>query len=332
MTAAARRGTTTVSERAVRRIAERAATEALPGRDRVRTTGAATSVRGGTAEVSLGVTLPYPAPLADTVRDVQRHVARRTGRLTGLHVPVARIHVTSLAVPSASALPLPAQDAAPPSAGRRTPRRRWSQRRVPVALLAWAAAVACGALALDLIRVHLARLPAGGWRTAAVHWLSGHGPGDPAVVAGGGLTALAGVWMVVLALTPGHPHQCTVHTRTPRLDATVDRSAVAGLVRDAVAGVEGITAVRVRVRGRRARVRARVAFGGRETAHAAVSAAAHDTLTACRLRRGLRLSVVLDPGPGGRDARAGGGDKGSTAVRATADPVPVSGLATEGGR
>lgn len=51
---AAQRGTTTVSERAVRRIAERATAEALPGR----TARAAATVRGGRAEVSLGVTLP----------------------------------------------------------------------------------------------------------------------------------------------------------------------------------------------------------------------------------------------------------------------------------
>ncbi len=52
--AASFRGTTTVSERAVRRIAERATAEALPGR----TAKATATVRGGRAEVSLGVTLP----------------------------------------------------------------------------------------------------------------------------------------------------------------------------------------------------------------------------------------------------------------------------------
>ncbi len=85
MTDAAVRGTTTVSEKAVRKIAERAAAEALPGFARPSARGSA-SVRGRRAVVSLGVTLPYPAPLASTAERVERHVTDRTGRLTGLRL------------------------------------------------------------------------------------------------------------------------------------------------------------------------------------------------------------------------------------------------------
>ncbi|WP_329229443.1 hypothetical protein [Streptomyces canus] len=199
MTAAAQRGTTTDSERAVRRIAERAATEALPGQDGTRTAKAAVSVRGCRAQVSLGVSLPYPAPPADTVRELQRHVVARTRYLTGLDVPTAPVDVTSLTAPSSAHPPVPD---APDEHASRTPRRWWSRRRVQVALSASVAAVACGAFAVDLVLVHAAHRQAGAWRTSAVHWLSGHGPVDLAVVLAGGLTALLGVWMVVLALTP----------------------------------------------------------------------------------------------------------------------------------
>lgn len=293
MTAAAERGTTTVSEKAVRRITERAAAEALtgPGAGRGRANGATASVRGGRAEVSLGVTLPYPAPLAETVRGVQEHVTARTRQLTGLDVPVPRVDVTSL-LPSK---PLPATASDP--AGSHGSRRRWSPCRAPVALLACATALVCGALAVDLIRVHLADRPAGGWRTGAVHWLSGHGPGDPAVVAAGALTALVGVWMVVAALTPGHRRRCTVQAPGPGIGAAVDRSAVARLVRDAVAGVNGVTDVRVRMRGRSVSVRAGLAFGDRTDTRAAVTTAARAALTACRLRRPPRLRVTLAPTP-----------------------------------
>ncbi|MFF5494999.1 DUF6286 domain-containing protein [Streptomyces aquilus] len=294
MTAAARRGTTTVSERAVRRIAEQAATEALPGR--VRAAGTAASVRGTKAEVSLGVTLPFPAPLADSVRDVHRHVTERTRRLSGLDVSVARVAVTAFA-PPAPVRPTEMGEGAEEVPGLRTPRRVWSQRRVPVALVTWAAAVGCGALALDLVRVHLADRTPGVWRTWAVHWLSGHGPGDPVVVAAGGLTALAGLWMVVLALTPGHRRRYTVRGEVPRVEAVVDRATVAVLVRDAVTDVDGVTAARARVRGRRVTVRAALSFGDRDTAHAAVTAAARDALAACRLRRDLRLRVTVTPEP-----------------------------------
>ncbi|TQJ89867.1 hypothetical protein [Streptomyces sp. SLBN-31] len=217
MTAAAERGTTTVSQGAVRRIAERAATEARAGR----VVGSAASVRGTSAEVSLKLTLPYPAPPADSVREVQSHVTQRTRPLTGLDVHPPRIGVTAL-TPTATST---AWDALPAAAGPRTPRRWWSRRGMPVALLAWVAAVSCGALAFDLFRVHLADRPAAAWRTGAVHWLSAHGPGDPAVVAAGALIALMGALMILLALAPGRRDQWTVDAPAARVAVAVDRSA-----------------------------------------------------------------------------------------------------------
>jgi uncharacterized alkaline shock family protein YloU len=296
MTAAAQRGTTTVSVRAVRRIAGRAAAEALPGRDGARSASAAAVVRGQRAEVSLGVTLPYPAPLADTVRHVQRHVAERTGQLTGLVVPSARVYVTSLTPPRS---PHPQVHPAPKTGVHegRTPRRWWSQRRIPVAVLTAVAAVGCGALAVDLVQTHTAHRTAAPWRISAVHWLSGHGPGDPSVAAGGALLALAGSWLLVLALTPGRRRQSTVRTPAARVDAAVDRSAVETLVGDAVGGVAGIDAVRVRVRRRRVTVRAGLAFGDRASVQTAVTATARGALTACRLRRGPQLRVTVTPQP-----------------------------------
>ncbi|WP_329274551.1 DUF6286 domain-containing Asp23/Gls24 family envelope stress response protein [Streptomyces sp. NBC_01451] len=342
MTAAAQRGTTTVSERAVRRIAERATAEALPSQDGARTTDtarttgtarttrAAASVRGRRADLSLAVSLPYPAPLADTVRDVQRHVVERTRELTGLDVPAARVSVTSLTPPTSShPLVSPDPEAAPDARGSRTPRRWWSRRRIPVAVLSAVAALVCGALAFDLVRVHATHRTAAAWRTSAVHWAAGHGPGDPAVVALGGLTALAGVWMIVLALTPGRRRQSTVRTSSARVDAAVDRSAVQALVRDAVADVDGIGAVRVRVRRRRVTVRAGLAFGDRAHAHTAVTAAARDTLAGCLLSGGPRLRVTVAPEPVWQrpvppaDA-PGPGDSGSTPTPALATAFPTA--------
>ncbi|MDW4910869.1 DUF6286 domain-containing protein [Streptomyces sp. ADMS] len=333
MTAAARRGTTTVSERAVRRIAERATTEALPAGGGARTVRTAASVRGGRADVSLAVTLPYPAPLADTVRGVQRHVVERTRELTGLDMPAPRVNVTALAPPKSShplvsspAPVSPAREAVPEARGSRTPRRWWTRRRLPVALLSSVAALGCGALAFDLVKVHLGHRTAAAWRTSTVHWAAGHGPGDAAVVAVGGLTALLGVWMIVLALTPGRRRVSTVRTSAAHVDAAVDRSAVEALVRDAVGDVDGIGAVRVRLRRRRVTVRAGLAFGDRAHAHTAVTAAARDTLAGCLLGSGPRLRVTVTPEPvWQRPAPTadtpGPGDGGSTPAPA---PVPTS--------
>ncbi|MFE3634976.1 DUF6286 domain-containing protein [Streptomyces sp. NPDC059168] len=303
MTTAARRGTTTVTDRAVRRISERAADEALRGRAGARTTKSAASVRGRRAGVALGMTLPYPAPLAETVRSVQEHVSFRTRELSGLDVPPARIEVTALC-PAATGGQAQAPgdgDTAAPGGGTaptaappvHTPRRSWSGRRLPAAVVAAAAALLCGALGADLIRVRTAHRPASAWRVLAVHWLPGHGPGDAAVVAAGVLTALLGLWLAVLAATPGLRRRATVRTPAPGVVATVDRTAVESLVRDAVTAVPGVGPVRVRMRRRRVTVRAGLLFGEHAQARAAVTAAAGGALTSCALRRSPRLRVGL---------------------------------------
>ncbi|MFF4554879.1 DUF6286 domain-containing Asp23/Gls24 family envelope stress response protein [Streptomyces sp. NPDC001422] len=289
MTDAAVRGTTTVSEKAVRKIAERAAAEALPGFARPSARGSA-SVRGRRAVVSLGVTLPYPAPLASTAERVERHVTDRTGRLTGLRLEPARVTVTGLTGPARpSAPPL----AKPPASGR-APRRSWSARRVPVVGLALAAALVCGAAAVDVLRVHLAGQPPAAWRTDLLDALERRGPAD-LPVAFGIVLAAAGLWLCVLALTPGR--RGLLGAASPGLYAAVDRTAVASVIRDAVADVPGTDSVRVRVGRGRARVRVALAFGERDAATEAAAAAAHRAMDACALRRAPRLRVTVRPAP-----------------------------------
>ncbi|OIK26403.1 DUF6286 domain-containing Asp23/Gls24 family envelope stress response protein [Streptomyces malaysiense] len=288
MTTAAQRGTTTVTDRAVRRIAERAAEETLAGR----TSKAAASVDGHRARVALDVTLPYPAPLTETVRGLREHVVARTRELTGLDVPAARIRVTSLA-PVAGGTGEAGTCPAPPAG--RTPRRLWSRRRVPAAAQAALAAAVCGALALDLVMVHAAHRPAAGWRVAAAHWLSEHGPGDRPVAVGGGLAALLGLWMIVLAVTPGLRRRVTVRSHAARVVVAVDRPAVEALVRDAVGEVAGVGAVRVRVRRHRVSVRAGLLFGDRAGVRADVTAAAGGALASCGLRQPHRPRVRVTP-------------------------------------
>ncbi|MEU6840433.1 DUF6286 domain-containing protein [Streptomyces sp. NPDC046716] len=294
MTAPARRGTTVVSERAVRKIAERAAVEAAPtgSRPAKDTAKGSATVRGRRADVALEVALPCQASLSDTVRRVQSHVSDRTRELTGLHVGTPRVGVTAL-LPAGPEWSAPVPETAVPAG--RTPLRWWSPRRLPTGLLTLAGTALCGALALDLVLVHLAHRPAALWRTESVHWLTGHGSADPAVRVGAGLLAVLGALMIFLALSPGRRGLLTVSSSDPRVRAAVDRAAVALLVRDAVAGVPGIGPVRVRVGRRRASVRARLAFGERETARTAVREAARGVLDSCGLRRPLKLRVRVRP-------------------------------------
>ncbi|WP_262059493.1 DUF6286 domain-containing Asp23/Gls24 family envelope stress response protein [Streptomyces sp. STR69] len=320
MTTAAQRGTTTVSDKAVRKIAERAAAEALADRGATAVHGVAkgsAGVRGWRADVAVDVALPYPAPLAETVRSLQEHVGARTRQLTGLDVARPRVGVTALTPLPADSVAATAQKGTPArvpttaTSGTRTPRRRWSQRRLPMTLVTLTAAVAAGALAFDMVMVHTAHRPAAAWRTGILHWMAGHGPGEPGVVVGSGLVAVLGLLLVVLALTPGHRGLLTVDCDA-RLGAAVDRRAVAALVRDAVAATAGIDAVTVRVRRRRVAVRARLAFGDRTTARDEAREAARRTLEDCSLRRPPRLRVAVRPQPSWDPATTPAPDGGDT--------------------
>ncbi|MYU06846.1 Asp23/Gls24 family envelope stress response protein [Streptomyces sp. SID8366] len=299
MTAPARRGTTVVTGKAVRKIAERAAGEALSGRP-VGSAGGSATVRGRRATVAVRVALPYPVPLSDTTRRVQEHVVDRTRALTGLEVGSSEVSVTRLVLPTAqrSAIAEDGTAAGVPAAQTpRSPRRWWSQRRAPMAVLTLAAAAVCAAITADVIRVHATHHRAAEWRMRLVEWLAGHAPGDAPVVLVGVVVALFGVWMTVLALTPGRRQQMPLTVTTRGWSAAVDRYALATLVRDTVGDVPGIEAATVRVRRRRVKVRAHLAFGDREAAREQVVAAARQALAGCGLSRTprLKVTVTLEP-------------------------------------
>ncbi|MGW8991600.1 DUF6286 domain-containing protein [Streptomyces zhihengii] len=301
---AARRGTTTVADRVVRRIALRAASEALPGPGTGGVGGSA-AVHGRRAGIALRIAAPYPATLSDTARRVRGHVADRTGELTGLDVAPVRLSITRLAVPAA--LPAPAAASLPEAPGgarggrgERAPRRWWSARRAPVAVLSLLAAVCCAAVTADVIRVRATGAPAGVWRARSADWLSVHGPGDAQVTAGAVALAAAGLWLVLLALAPGRRRQLPLAAASPGWNAAVDRSTVAALLRDAVGDVPGIGAVRVRARRGRVVVTARLSFGDRAEAVRQAASAARRTIADCGLRRTPRLRVRVLPDSGWR--------------------------------
>ncbi|WP_217244931.1 DUF6286 domain-containing Asp23/Gls24 family envelope stress response protein [Streptomyces sp. AC602_WCS936] len=294
-TAPVDRGRTVVAERAVRRIAERSATEAdLAGRRAQVAHGAAT-VHGRGAEVLVDVRLPYPASLGEAGERVRGRMADRVAELSGLTVRTATVRVQSLAAERAAPPPPPGDRERP--SGRA--RRPWSARRAPAALVSLAAAAGCAVLLTDLLSVHLAGRRPARWRTGAVDWLAAHGPGDGAVVAGGAVAAVLGAWLLWLALTPGLRGVLPMAPATgdTRQRAVLDRSAVAELLRDAAAAVPGVTDVRVRCGRRRVRLRARLGFGDRDTAHTAVRAATDTALSGLGLTRPLKPRVTLRTEP-----------------------------------
>ncbi|MER6339263.1 DUF6286 domain-containing protein [Streptomyces tendae] len=296
-TAPAERGRNVVAERAVRRIAERAAAETdLAGR-RARVTHGTATVQGRRADVSVDVRLPYPAVLTEAGERVRSRLSDRVAELSGLTVRAATVRVQSLSPDRAAPQQPPAHEDTP--SGGRAARRPWSPRRLPAALVALVAAAACAALLYDVLSVHLADRPPAGPRTGAVDWLAAHGPGDPVVVAAGAVAAAVGAWLLCLALTPGLRGVLPMSPVPGRHDqrAVLDRAAAAELVRDAASAVPGVTHVRVRCGRRRVRVRARLSFGDRPATRAALRTTAGATLTTLGLARPLKPRVTLRATP-----------------------------------
>ncbi|MGI5120605.1 Asp23/Gls24 family envelope stress response protein [Marinactinospora thermotolerans] len=101
------RGSTTIPERVVAKIAARAAAE-VGGTRRVgggvtallgsssRPAKASARINGTTVSLRLGIAVRYPAPVRSTAREVREHVRERVEQTTGLTVRHIDIEITGL--------------------------------------------------------------------------------------------------------------------------------------------------------------------------------------------------------------------------------------------
>ncbi|MFF3420192.1 DUF6286 domain-containing protein [Streptomyces sp. NPDC002698] len=83
---------------------------------------------------------------------------------------------------------------------------------------------------------------------------------DVWMLTGASVAAATGVWLMVLALTPGLRHWLPLRSPTPGLRACLDRDSAAVLLRDAAMRVPGVAKARIRVRRHRVKARADVRF------------------------------------------------------------------------
>ncbi|MGX2997967.1 DUF6286 domain-containing protein [Streptomyces sp. JNUCC 64] len=146
-------------------------------------------------------------------------------------------------------------DAPGPEAPRSVPRRFWSARRVPAAFAALVLLAGAGLLLYDVAAVRAGR-PAMAWRRALARELATRPLDDTGVLLGAGAAAALGLLLLVLALTPGLRALLPMRGPVPDLSAALHRRAAATALRDRAVEVSGVQSVRVRVRRRRADVRA----------------------------------------------------------------------------
>ncbi|MFF5407552.1 DUF6286 domain-containing protein [Streptomyces misionensis] len=133
--------------------------------------------------------------------------------------------------------------------------RFWSPRRVPAGIVAVLLLAGAGLLLYDVASVRAHR-PAMSWRRALARQLDERQLDDTWVLAGAALAAALGLWLIALALTPGLRALLPMRRPHPDVRAALRRDAAAQVLRDRAVEVSGVQAVRVRVRRRKADVRA----------------------------------------------------------------------------
>ncbi|MER6788643.1 DUF6286 domain-containing protein [Streptomyces sp. NPDC000658] len=204
--------------------------------------------------------------------------------------------------PRAGAVPVldkPVQDDVPERAGAPADHRFWSARRTPAAVVAALLLVVAGAFLYDVTAVRAHR-PAMAWRRDLARQLAERPLDDVWVLVGAGVAAALGLWLVVLAVTPGLRHVLPMSRPHPDVRAGLHRDAAGLVLRDRAMEIAGVRSARVRVRRRKADVRAICHFRDLDDVHADLDTVLTDAIRGLGLARSPRLSVhVRRPGKKG---------------------------------
>ncbi|MER6561722.1 DUF6286 domain-containing protein [Streptomyces sp. NPDC001027] len=189
-----------------------------------------------------------------------------------------------------------AEDAAPPGqgggpdGGRPADRRFWSARRVPAAVVAVLLAAVAGVFLYDVVAVRAHR-PAMAWRRGLAHQLAERPLDDPWVLVGAGVAAALGLWLIVLAVTPGIRQMLPMRRPRPDVRAGLHRAAAALVLRDRAMEVAGVRSARARAGRRRAEVSVVSHFRDLDDVRADLDSVLTEAVHGLGLVRPLGLSV-----------------------------------------
>ncbi|QIJ61926.1 DUF6286 domain-containing protein [Streptomyces sp. JB150] len=177
-----------------------------------------------------------------------------------------------------------------------TARRFWSARRVPAGIAAVLLLALVGLFLYDIAAVRAGR-PGMRWRRALAGQLAERPLDDVWVLTGAAVAAALGLWLLLLALTPGLRSLLPMRRTHPDVRAVLDRPAAAAMLRDRAMDVSGVQSARVRVRRRKADVRAVSHFRELDDVRADLDAVLGEAVTSLGLARPPTLSVrVRRPG------------------------------------
>ncbi|WP_406388957.1 DUF6286 domain-containing protein [Streptomyces sp. NBC_00211] len=210
-------------------------------------------------------------------------------RNRGAPAPTERPTATDEVTSRTAALP-----AQKPPPGPRPARRPWSARRIPAALTALIVGAAAGILLFDVVRVR-AGSSAAAWRRHLADELATRPLDDTLVQIGAGVIAALGLWLIILALSPGLRRQLPLRTPGPLMHAVLDRSAAELQLRDAAMRVPGVSAAKVKFFQHRVKARADVRFRAPDDVKTDLRAALLEQLDRLALARPPRLDVRVRP-------------------------------------
>ncbi|UXY32163.1 DUF6286 domain-containing protein [Streptomyces sp. HUAS TT20] len=147
-------------------------------------------------------------------------------------------------------------------AGQRV-RRFWSSRRVPAAIVSLLAAAVTGLLLYDVTAVRAGR-SAMSWRRTLTDELATRPLDDGWMIGGAALAMALGLWLLILAVTPGLrwllPMRPPADARAADMRAGLSRSAAPLVLRDRAMEVPGVQSARIDVGRRKIRARIRSHF------------------------------------------------------------------------
>ncbi|CAL9560149.1 hypothetical protein SUDANB6_04643 [Streptomyces sp. enrichment culture] len=187
--------------------------------------------------------------------------------------------------------PAPAPGASPGRAGR-----LWSARRAPASVAALLLLVLAGAFLYDVAAVRAGR-PAMVWRRELARQLARRPLEDAWVLTGAGVATALGLWLLFLALTPGLRDLLPMRRAHPDVRAALHRDAAAAVLRDRAVEVPGVQSARVRMRRRKAKVRAVAHFREPDAVRADLDTTLTDAVHGLGLAHPPALSVrVARPG------------------------------------
>ncbi|MFB7087681.1 DUF6286 domain-containing protein [Streptomyces sp. NPDC056296] len=174
--------------------------------------------------------------------------------------------------------------------------RFWSARRVPAGIVALLLLLVAGAFLYDVVAVRAGR-SALGWRRELARQLADRPLDDTWVLVGAGVAAALGLWLFVLALTPGLRKVLPMRRTRPDVRAGLHRDAAATVLRDRAMEVAGVQSARVRMRRRKARVRALSHFRELDDVRTDLDGALDDAVRGLGLARPPAVSLrVARPG------------------------------------